>query len=159
MMNCKKIIFVSLLFALFLPFISAHAQRPIFGGTPGQPTSGGSADCNGLTSGTGLQNPLKGGCSLYNLIKLVVNDVVLPIGGVVVVFFIIYGGFLMATSAGNEEKLKTAKKTVFWTLIGAAVLLGSWAIATAVENTIKQITAYHMTDKHTALALGAKTIK
>lgn len=155
MNNIKKVIFISLFLSLFLPQSSVLAvDPPSFGAGQNPPGfSVGSDDCSGLsTTGTGLQNPLKGGCSLYNLIQLVVQDVVLPIGGVIVVFFIIYSGFLMVTSGGNEEKLKVAKKTVLYTLIGAAILLGSWAIATAVQNTVKQITtAYHTPNNQTRL--------
>ncbi|MEO8637737.1 MAG: pilin [Candidatus Taylorbacteria bacterium] len=147
----KKLISTGLIVVSIFAFTSVASALPpsnTSGGNFPSNTSGsntpsntsGSSDCNGLTTGTGISNPLKGGCSLYNLIELVINNVVLPIGGVIVVFFIIYSGYLLVVSAGNEEKVSKAKKAITYTLIGAAILLGSWVISTAIKNTIEQIT-------------------
>ena len=43
------------------------------------------------------------------------------------------------TAQGNETKLEKAKTTFLWTVIGAAVLLGSWAIAQVIQTTINQL--------------------
>ncbi len=87
---------------------------------------------------TTFPNPLKTN-DLIGFIELIINNVVLPIGSVVVVFFIIFTGFLFVTAGGNEEKLKTAKSALLWTIVGAAILLGSWAISVAITNTIDAI--------------------
>jgi len=88
-----------------------------------------------------IQNPLKNGTnSLYGFINLVINDIILPVGGVIAVIFIIYSGFLFVTARGNETKLATAKNAFLYAAIGTAILLGAWAISLAIENTIKQIT-------------------
>lgn len=89
-----------------------------------------------------IKNPLKNGTnSLYGFINLVINDVILPVGGVIAVIFIIYSGFLFVTAQGNETKLATAKKAFLYAAIGTAILLGAWAISLAIESTINQITA------------------
>jgi hypothetical protein len=144
MRDFRKILFiVFFLTALLSSFTVSYAEPNLGGGGSGTNLGGGgNTDCNS-TSESGIKNPLKGGCSLYVLIELVVNDVILPIGGVIVVFFIIYGGFLLVVSAGNEEKLKIAKKTIMYAMIGAAILLGSWVIALGIKNTIKQISAFN----------------
>lgn len=77
--------------------------------------------------------------SIAEFVKAILTNIVLPIGAVVVVFFIIYSGYLFVTAGGNEKKIETAKHTFLYVLIGAAILLGSWAIALAVQNTLCQI--------------------
>ena len=88
-----------------------------------------------------LTNPLRPGTNnIYEFIRDVINNIVLPIGGVVVVIFIIYSGFLFVTAQGNDEKLKKAKRNFLYVVIGTAILLGAWVIAVAIENTIAALT-------------------
>jgi len=54
---------------------------------------------------------------------------------------IIYSGFLFVTAQGNSEKLTKAKKALLYTIIGAALLLGSYVIATAIGKTVDEIKA------------------
>ena len=99
------------------------------GGNP--PTGGG----NPVIS-TNLQNPFGGTTSLFALLKTIVNDVILPIGGVLAVLAFIYSGFLYVMAQGNETKLATAHKSLLYTSIGTAVLLGSWVLANVICTTI-----------------------
>lgn len=86
------------------------------------------------SGGGGLQNPLNA-CSFSALIESITR-IVAQIGVPVAVFFIIYAGFLFVTARGSEDKLKTAKKTLLWTIIGVALILGAWAIARAIRSFI-----------------------
>lgn len=61
---------------------------------------------------------------------------VLKIGIPVVALAIIYCGFLFVSARGNSEKLGKAKNALLYTLIGAAILLGSWAIAMLISDTV-----------------------
>lgn len=47
------------------------------------------------------------------------------------VIFIIYSGFLFVTAGGSEDKVKRAKTTLLWTLLGLAIVIGAYALATA----------------------------
>jgi len=47
---------------------------------------------------------------------------------------IVYAGFLYITSAGNEEKVKTAQKALIWAIVGFAVVL----IASSVPAIIQE---------------------
>jgi len=85
----------------------------------------------------GLEKYSRAG-TVYEFITQVLG-VVVQIGVPIAVFFIIYGGFLFVTAGGSEEKIKTAKNTLVWALIGSGVLLGAWVIALAVESTLKQL--------------------
>ena len=64
---------------------------------------------------------------------------VLFIGVPIVALAIIYSGFLFVTASGNSEKLKKAKSALLYTLIGAALLLGSLVIANSIKGTVDQI--------------------
>jgi hypothetical protein len=89
----------------------------------------------GGTSGTTLTNPLKAKTfsALVESIAKLAAEIGIPIAAI----FIIYSGLLFVTARGNEEKLKSAKKTFMWAMIGTAILLGAWVIAKAISTTIK----------------------
>ena len=61
------------------------------------------------------------------------------IGVPIIALAIIYAGFLFVTAQGNSEKLTKAKKTLLYTLIGAALLLGAVVIAEAIKGTVNDI--------------------
>ena len=86
----------------------------------------------------GISNPLKVN-SIQDLISAVLKFVVnlLAIAGVL---YIIWTGFLFVKAQGNEKELETAKKSFTHAIIGMAIILGAWAIATAIANTINQVT-------------------
>lgn len=125
-------VFMSTLFVTFL-FVGSVFAQGTGGGTPLPPTS---------NYPIAINNPLKGGTnSLAGFINLVLQDVVMPIGGLVAVIFIIYSGFLFVTARGNEAKLETAKKAFMYAAIGTAILLGALGISMAIQNTISSITS------------------
>ena len=100
------------------------------------------ADLGGVNPGSPLfNNPLGATGTLSGFITRILNEVVVPVGAVVVVMAIIYCGFLFVTAQGNDEKLKKAKMAFYYTIIGAAVLLGAAVISGAVENTINALRA------------------
>jgi hypothetical protein len=105
-------------------------QPPVQGG-------GGNQSANNIIK---LPNPLKGGVNnLFDFIKVVVNNVLLPIGGVVATMYIIYSGFLFVTAQGDPKKIETAKASFTYAVIGTAILLGAWAISEGIAATIRQI--------------------
>ena len=92
---------------------------------------------------TTLNNPFNCGgirpCSLSAFRKAIVNNIILPVGGVLAVLAFIYSGFLYVMAQGSETKLATAHKSLLYTSIGTAVLLGSWVLANVICNTIGQL--------------------
>lgn len=117
----KSCLVISFLFLILSLPLLALAQP-----TPGDPNL--------------LPNPLANNVdSITDFVEAVLTNVVFPIGSIVVVFFIIYSGYLFVTAGGNESKLEKAKHTFLYVIIGAAILLGAWAIALAVKSTLCQI--------------------
>ncbi|MGM0629327.1 MAG: hypothetical protein ACQESA_02785 [Patescibacteria group bacterium] len=96
-----------------------------------------------LAAGTSPSlNPLKDSVESFpELIQMILEDIVIPVGGIVATFAIVYSGFLFVTAQGNPEKLTKARSAFIWAVIGGLVILGSWAIAQAIEATVDEITA------------------
>jgi len=69
------------------------------------------------------------------LIKTILEGAI-KIGIPIVALAVIYCGFLFVFARGNPEKLKKAKDALLYTLIGAAILLGAWAIANMIQATV-----------------------
>jgi len=67
------------------------------------------------------------------LIGRIIN-IALGILGTVAVGLILYSGFLWMTSAGDEDKISTAKNILKNGIIGLLIILSSWAIATFILN-------------------------
>lgn len=84
----------------------------------------------------GLTNPLALD-SIQDLLEAIVN-IFQIIATPIVVFFIIYSGFLYVTARGNTETLDKAKKALIYAVIGGVVIIGSIALGTIVENTANE---------------------
>jgi hypothetical protein len=106
----------------------------------GQSTCASGQTCQSGTCQGASNNPAdtKLNTTLYNAF-LVIAQGLLAILGVFAVVFIIVGGFQMLTSAGNEETLMKAKKTIIWAILGLVVALMSFSIIVIVED-ILQVT-------------------
>ena len=107
---------------LLLPFTIAAAYN--------QSTSEG--------AGSTISNPLQ-----YRTIQDLINaliKILLQLGIPIAVVFIIYSGFLFVTAGGDTSKLKAAKETFFYTIVGASILIGAFVISSIIKNTINQIT-------------------
>jgi hypothetical protein len=79
-------------------------------------------------------NPINAN-SIQGLIKTVLESVI-KIGIPVIALAIIYSGFLFIKARGNSEEIGKAKDALMYTLIGAAILLGSWALAQLISDTV-----------------------
>ncbi|HNW71789.1 MAG TPA: hypothetical protein PKZ36_02175 [Candidatus Paceibacterota bacterium] len=132
--NFKKNLFVLILvsFIVFSPVL-LFAQ----GGTGSLGDSGGTGSLSGDTTSGQLKNPINQS-SINGLIKTILEGV-LKIGIPIVALAIIYCGFLFVSARGNPEALKKAKDALIYTLIGAAILLGSWAIAQLISDTVLKL--------------------
>lgn len=85
-----------------------------------------------------LVSPTPGIASFEDFV-LKILEIVVKIGIPVAVIFLVWSGFKFLTAQGNETELKKAKDSFVWAVIGTAVLLGAWALATAIKGTIDAI--------------------
>ena len=83
--------------------------------------------------------PFKGtGESLEDFVNLLIQDILMPIGGVVAVLMIMYAGFLYVTAGGKPDQIKKLVKP-FSAVIGAAILLGAYVISSAIFKTLEAL--------------------
>ncbi|MBI2048815.1 MAG: hypothetical protein HYT29_00005, partial [Parcubacteria group bacterium] len=78
------------------------------------------ADVVPVTTGTNftLQSPLKNIGGIDQLVKVIIDSIVMPLGMSVAVVFIIYSGFLYVKAQGKPEEIKKAHKALTWTIVG-----------------------------------------
>ena len=65
-----------------------------------------------------------------------VIEVLLEFAGIVAVIFIIYGGYVLMTSGGNEEGATKGKKILTYSLLGLVVIMLAYTIVVFVTNTV-----------------------
>ena len=123
--NLKNIFWTIFAFVLFLPVSTIFAQDTI-GTIPVPPCKSGE-----------LCNPIKAN-SISEFLTDALNAFT-TIAFPIVVLMIIYSGFLFVAAQGNEEKLKTAKRTIMWTIVGALIVLGATVLVNAIGGTVDKI--------------------
>ena len=84
-----------------------------------------------------IPNPL-GVSSFAELVANLANAVT-KIAIPFVVVFLIYAGMLFVTARGDVKQLETAKKTFYWTIVGAAVVVGASALANAAVSFVQSL--------------------
>jgi hypothetical protein len=122
---------------LFLSVLALNVvTSPSVSAAPADPTK---AACNGV------QNAITGGCNDSTNVNTVLGWVgtitswLLWAIGAVCVIFIIIGGLKYATSGGDPEKVKSAKNTLLYALIGLAIAILAGVIVSLVVNALVDV--------------------
>ena len=71
---------------------------------------------------------LTGGRGSFRSLVLLVVNFFLGFLGLLAVIMIIYGGFLYISSAGEQEKIDSAKKILMYAVVGIVVIIISFAL-------------------------------
>lgn len=77
-----------------------------------------------------------GGDNTFRGILLLAVNFILGFVGIIAVLMLIYGGFILLTSAGDEGATEKAKNIILFAVIGIIIILFSFAIV----NTVFDIT-------------------
>ncbi len=155
LINKKLFAYLLLAIIVFAPvfsFAQSGGTNPTFSGQTG--LSGNPTGQNGLSGNPTGQTGLSGNPTGQNLVSSDgkiknpisynnINDFIkailqgaIKIGIPIIALAIIYSGFLFVSARGNSEKLSEAKNALLYTCLGAAILLGAWAIAQLISETI-----------------------
>lgn len=133
----KNVLFITLTIFIFFVFALPVSYVVAQNGNSGNPSTQPQGNSGDVDPEKGrIHNPLGDTTDIPELIQKALQGA-LKIGVPIVALAIIYSGFLFVFAMGNPEKLKKAKDALLYTLIGAAILLGSWAIATLIVTTVR----------------------
>ncbi len=80
-----------------------------------------------------ITGPLEGISTLSDIVNKVVA-LLMPLGGIILLFVIIWGGYDFMMSRGQPEKLKSAKAKITTGIIGFVLLVFSYVIAKLVAT-------------------------
>ena len=88
-----------------------------------------------------IENPLGPNTkSIPNLIQSIIGQLE-PVAVVIAIFAIIVVGFqfVLAAVQGEPGKIKEARKNLMWVLIGVAIVVSAYTLATAVTTFFKNL--------------------
>lgn len=72
------------------------------------------------------------------LVAAKVIEVVLGLLGTVFLVYLVYAGFLILISQGEEEKVKQGKKIIIWSTLGIFVVLSAFSITLIVDRYLRE---------------------
>jgi hypothetical protein len=111
------------LLLILIPIIGVYAQTPITSG-PG-------------ASSITLTNPIKSD-TLAGLLSDILS-IIIQIGIPIIVIMVIFTGFTFVMARGNPSELGKARTALLGVLVGSAIVIGAYAISSAIKNTVCQL--------------------
>lgn len=99
---------------------------------------GGSGTGSGVNNGgLTIDNPIAAD-NIQELFEAII-DIVLVFAVPIIVFFIIYAGFLYVTARGNQATIQKAHMALLYALIGGLLILGARVLIEVVGGTVDSI--------------------
>lgn len=68
-----------------------------------------------------------------NFIRSVITTIA-GLAGLIATGFLMYGGLIYITSSGNPERLDGAKRTLFFSAMGLAIVIGAFVLSNIVAT-------------------------
>ena len=96
-------------------------------GSGGYGTTG---DCAG-----DLPNPFHI-CDLTDLAQKIINALLI-IAAPIVTIMVLWGAFLIITSAGDPKKIENGRKTIIWAIVGFGILLLGQGVVSIIESLLQ----------------------
>jgi hypothetical protein len=84
---------------------------------------------SGAATGVGISGPLQGINKLGDFISIIVNMVVYPIAGVILLFILIWGGFDILMAQGDPDKVNAGRNKITSAIVGFILLVLSYFFA------------------------------
>ena len=122
-----------ILYILFLATILVFGTQGTLAQTT-PPGNGGFTTPAGTENAVTVENPLVAE-SIVQLFETIL-DVLLIFAVPIIVFFIIYAGFMYVTARGNESTIKKAHMALLYALIGGLLILGARVLIEVVSGTV-----------------------
>jgi hypothetical protein len=84
----------------------------------------------------GIDNPLSNSIkTIPDLINVIVQ-IIRPVAIAFLVLAIMYTGYLFVMAQGKAEEIATARKALFWTMLGGLIILSATAITAVFQNSL-----------------------
>lgn len=96
-------------------------------------------DAPGVKIGPTIPNPLRTGDDIYLLLMKIVDEILIPIGGIIAVLAFIWVGFMFVNAQGNSTEIGKARTALLYVCIGTAIILGAKGIIILLTGTINSI--------------------
>ena len=87
-----------------------------------------------LAASPAFAQTTSGGVSQIQSFIQSVIEVMITLAGLVSVGFFVWGGFGYITSSGNPESLDRSKKTILYSALGLAIVLGAFVLSNVVTQ-------------------------
>lgn len=113
---------------MLVPFAS-FAQGIEVGSDPG-----GIDDSRDGSTLISLDNPIAVN-SMQDVLVAIIN-IVMVFAIPIIVFYIIYAGFLYVTARGNPETIGKAHRALLYAIIGGVLILGAEALSLVIQGTV-----------------------
>lgn len=81
-----------------------------------------------------LENPLS--FDSFTEFLSAILGIVMILAVPIVVFFIVYAGFLYVTAQGNSEQVGKATRALTYAIVGGLIILGAEVLAGIIENVV-----------------------
>lgn len=77
--------------------------------------------------------------TLQDIVNIIgqIRNFILIVGIIVVLVFLIWGGITYMTSGGNATKITAAKQRIVAAIIGAAIVIGAFAILATIRGILE----------------------
>lgn len=124
--------------------LSLYAQAPQPVGNAGvQPVGNANVQPVGtkpttVTASGKIENPLRGADSIGELFNTLAQFVI-DLAYIVIAAFLLLSGFKFIKAQGNPEELATAKKTFWYTIIGAMIIIGMDTMIAVFKRVLEQL--------------------
>jgi Type IV secretion system pilin len=82
-----------------------------------------------------LGNPVSQFGTFCSLLKAIFNDILI-LGIPIATLLIVWAGFKLVLARGNSEALNTARRNLWYIIIGIAVFLGAWTLSQIIASTL-----------------------
>lgn len=87
--------------------------------------------------GVQLKNPMAVN-SIQELLEALIG-IIIVFATPIIIFFIVYAGFLYVTARGNEQTITQANRALLYAIIGGLLILGAFALITIITNLISAV--------------------
>ncbi len=131
----KNFFYIAMLLVTLSPLMAL--AEPLVGGNTSPLVGNNQSPLVGNNSVYQLEDPLKIG-SFCDLVKKLLN-VVMAIGIPIAVLFLVWSGFRFILARGSQTGLDEAKRNFKFVIIGIAVFLGAWTLASIISATIQSL--------------------